>query len=165
MTIRELTAKVDELCRQNPDAALAIAKRIHQQLRPGFPSPLRELHQSLVLQQLMGLTADQIEQAAGLLRAQGWDEADLQVAIEQLGQPGLREGMGFGGLHLKDMATCTEALWREGHGHPADRVREPRRRSPDAHHQAARPGTLAGVRRELTVGFDGSGTQGNSTAP
>lgn len=68
--LRELKAKVDELCERDPEAALALARRIQNKLKPGFPRFL-----------------------AG--------EA-------------LREGMGFGGLHIEDVTEIVERLFYQG---------------------------------------------------
>ncbi len=117
MTLRELKAEIDELCERDPRTAIALARRIHNKLQPGFPTPLRELHQYMVQQSLLGLpsTVD-LEFLAQRLRDQGWEEADIHGAIERMKQPGLQEGMGFGGLHLEDLITYAEALWRQGTG-------------------------------------------------
>ncbi len=37
--LRELKAKVDELCERDPQAALALVRRIQDKLQPGFPFP------------------------------------------------------------------------------------------------------------------------------
>ena len=116
MNLRELKARVDELCERDPPTAIALARRIEAKLQPDSPIPLAQLHRSLVQQRLQGPMPEQLEQAARLLHDQGWEEAKIQRAIDEMKQPGLRKGQSFGALHIEDVLVYVEMLWRQGTG-------------------------------------------------
>ena len=116
MNLRDLKAEVDDLCERDPHTAVALARRIHSKVQPDAPVPLTTLHQSLVGQQLQGRTDEELARTREMLERAGWDEADVDAAIAELAQPGLRAGQGFGGLHIEDLLPVVETLWRQGHG-------------------------------------------------
>jgi len=116
MNIRELKAKVDELCEQDPQAAIALARRIQNKLQPGFPMPLTMLHQRLVEPSLPGATPEELERAAQQLQDMGMAEKDIQDTLEWLAQPGFKDGMSFGELHIEDICVYVEAIWHQGWG-------------------------------------------------
>jgi hypothetical protein len=114
MNLRELKAEIDELCERDPQAAIALARRIHNKLQPGSPWPLTLLHRRLVNSTLRGLT--DLGVIAEQLRKQGYSEEEIEAGLERYRKPGLHEGMGFGGLHIEDVCAYVEALWQQGAG-------------------------------------------------
>jgi hypothetical protein len=116
MTLRELKAEIDELCERDPRAAIALARRIHNKLQPGSPWPLTLLHRQLVSRALQGLTEEELGKIAEQLRKQGYSEEEIEAGLERYREPGLHEGMGFGGLHIEDVCAYVEALWQQGAG-------------------------------------------------
>jgi hypothetical protein len=118
MTLRELKAEIDELCERDPQAAIALARRIHNKLQPGFPIPLTTLHQQLVEQSLQGTppSEEELEKVARKLRDHGSPEEEIQAVLAYMKEPGPRDGMSFGRLHIEDICAYVEALWRQGWG-------------------------------------------------
>jgi len=118
MTIRELKAKVDELCEQDPEVALALARRIERKLQVGvpLPFPLAELHRQMVAQMLEPPSEEFVERTRETLERAGHSAEEIERFIAELRKPGLKAGQGFGGLHLEDVLTYLEVLFYQGAG-------------------------------------------------
>ncbi|MFQ6089994.1 MAG: hypothetical protein ACE5LD_00935 [Candidatus Bipolaricaulia bacterium] len=116
MTIRELKAKVDELCEQDPQMALALARRIERKLGLGVPFPLAELHRRMVAEMLEPPSEELIEKTRETLEQAGHSQEEIERFIAEFKKPGLKVGQGFGGLHLEDVLAYLEVLFYQGAG-------------------------------------------------
>lgn len=115
MSLNQLKQALDELCERDPQTALALASRIQRKLQPGFPQPLTFLHQALVDRMLQGPPDEEIQKIREALSSK-IPEEKIEEYIAELRKPGLREGESFGGLHLEDLVTYAEVLFRQGVG-------------------------------------------------